>query len=35
MSLKAIARKNRKRNFRAQVLAWSKQGFTGKITVLA
>lgn len=35
MSLKAIARKNRKRNFRAQVLTWSKQGFTGKITVLA
>jgi hypothetical protein len=35
MSLNSLARKRRNNNFRAKVLAWSKQGFTGKITVYA
>lgn len=35
MSLKAKARKNRRNNFRAKVLAWSKEGFKGNIIILA
>lgn len=35
MSLKSTSRKNRRNNYRAKVLAWSKEGFKGNIIVLA
>lgn len=35
MSVKSTARKNKRINYRTKVLAWAKQGFAGKLVVLA
>lgn len=35
MSLKSASRRNKRKNFRATVLAWQEKGFTGNIIILA